>query len=341
MPSLKEQYPWISSPIVANAPMTGFAGSQLASAVSQAGGIGMVGGISVDSIRSDMKAISDEFKSNPQHSSSNVLPVGLGFLPFVHKLGDMVSLLMDYRPAILWLFAAKELEQYTEWADSLRMVSPYSKIWIQVGSVAAALYVAEHARPDVIVMQGADAGGHGFEKGAGIISLIPETTDAFEREGYSHIPLFAAGGISDGRGVAAALALGAKGAVLGTRFLASKECIVHPNYQAAVLEAHDGGQITTRSKLFDQLNGPNIWPENYDGRSLMIQSHKDFSSGVSLEEIQKLHKEAVGKEDKGYSSGLQGRAVIWAGTGVGLVNQVESAKDIVESVRRKAASIIS
>ena len=110
----------------------------------------------------------------------------------------------------------------------------------------------------------ANAGGHGFEKGAGIVSLVPEVHDALARDGFSHIPLVASSGIVDARGVAAALALGAQGVVMGTRFLASEEVIVHPMYQAAVLQAQDGGQVTTRSKLFDELNGPNIWPAAYD-----------------------------------------------------------------------------
>jgi nitronate monooxygenase len=129
--------------------------------------------------------------------------------------------------------------------------------------------------------------------------------------------------------------------VLGTRFLAAKETIVHPKYQAAVLEAQDGGQVTTRSKLFDQLRGPNIWPELYDGRSLVVQSHKDFTDGVSLEEIQKSHNEAVGGEDRGFNTGLRGRAAIWAGTGVGLVKEVKDAAEIVKAVQAEAKEILS
>jgi nitronate monooxygenase len=72
-------------------------------------------------------------------------------------------------------------------------------------------------------MQGSDAGGHGPCPGAGIVSLVPETRGTLDREGFSGIGIFAAGGISDGRGIAAALACGANGVVMGTRFLASTE----------------------------------------------------------------------------------------------------------------------
>jgi nitronate monooxygenase len=107
------------------------------------------------------------------------------------------------------------------------------------------------------------------------------------------------------------------------------------------LEAKDGGQVTTRSKLFDQLRGPNIWPEVYDGRSLVIKSHKEFVEGVSLEDIQKRHNEALEEEDLGWKTGLEGRAAIWAGSGVGLVSEVESATSIVETVRDDAKKILS
>jgi len=127
---------------------------------------------------------------------------------------------------------------------------------------------------------------------------------------------------------------------MGTRFLASREINLHPNYQAAIVEAQDGGQVTARSKLFDQLRGPNIWPELYDGRALVAQSHRDYADGVELEEIQRRHNEAVKEEDRGFKSGLQGRAAIWAGTGVGLVKQVESAKGILEGVREQARGIL-
>ena len=144
----------------------------------------------------------------------------------------------------------------------------------------------------------------------------------------------------DGRGVAAAVSLGAAGVVMGTRFLASKEALVHPAVQASIVEAKDGGQVTTRSKLFDQLRGPNIWPEVYDGRSLVVKSHKEYVDGIGLEDIQKKHNEALKEEDQGWKTGLEGRAAIWAGTGVGLAKQVEGASDIVQKVRDDARKLL-
>ncbi|KAF2251402.1 inosine monophosphate dehydrogenase [Trematosphaeria pertusa] len=323
--------------------MAGSAGGALASAVSLSGGVGMIGCLfSLDDVRKELNIAAKNFKasSNPSISSSRTLPLGVGFLTFVLNLKDVLPVVEEFKPAIVWLFAAKELDDYKVWAAEIRKASPESNIWIQVGNVSAAVHIARTASPDVLCLQGADAGGHGFEKGCGIISLLPESADALVKEGLGQIPLVAAGGIVDGRGVAAALALGAQGVVMGTRFLASEQITIHPAYQSAVLEASDGGQVTKRSKLFDELRGPNMWPAAYDGRSLVVQSYKDHLGGMSIEEIQKLHNEAVKEDDNGFKPGLKGRAAIWAGTGVGMVKEVESARDIVEGVRRDAMEIL-
>jgi len=323
--------------------MAGFAGPALATAVSAAGGLGFIGGrVSMADLRSQLQEASATFASsnNPTLKSSNTLPLGVGLLPFLLKLEDVVPVIEEFKPSVVWLFAAKELDDYAVWAAAMRKVSPESKVCVQVGSIAAALHVARTVQPDALCMQGADAGGHGFEKGAGIISLVPEAVDTLKREGFGHIPLLASGGIVDGRGVAAALALGASGVVMGTRFLASREVTVHPRYQDAILEAQDGGQATTRSKLFDELRGPNIWPGLYDGRSLIMRSYEDYQNGVDLDEIQRLHNEEEKGVDQGFAVGGKGRAAVWAGTGVGMVGEVEAAREIVERVRSETKGVL-
>ncbi|KAF1979339.1 inosine monophosphate dehydrogenase [Bimuria novae-zelandiae CBS 107.79] len=295
--ALKTYLPWTTSPLVISAPMGGFAWSPLATAVSLAGGLGLIGSL-------------NDMSSNPAITSSLTLPLGVGILAFICKIEDVIPLIAEFKSAVVWLFAASELALYKDWVDALRRASLETKVWIQVGNVEAALHVASSAYPGALCLQGADAGGHGFEKGAGIISLVPEAADALRNEGLGHIPLLASGGIADGRGVAAALALGAAGVV-------------------AILEAEDGGQ----------LRGPNIWPEAYNGRSMVIQSYEDYDNGVSLEEIQRLHNEAVEREDKGFATGRKGRVAIWAGTGAGIVKEVKGAADIVEKVRKEAKEI--
>src|SRR5437763_15157517 len=128
------------------------------------------------------------------------------------------------KPCAVWFFAPHESSNLTIWTKRMREATDNrTKIWIQVGSVAEALEIAETCNPDVLVIQGADAGGHGLVRNAGLISLLPECADALQDAGYGKIPLIAAGGIADSRGVVAASILGASGACLGTSFLASHE----------------------------------------------------------------------------------------------------------------------
>ncbi len=175
-------------------------------------------------------------------------------------------------------------------------------------------------------MQGSDAGGHGTAGAAGIITLLPEVSDTLSEKGFGHIPLVAAGGISDGRGVAAAMALGAQGVVLGTRFIACTEAEVSLEYQNDVLAASDGGQSTVRNVFFDELRGPNDWPEYMDGRGIRDEALADHEGGMSLEENRRIYKELAGKGDRS-------RVTRYAGTGVGLVREVLGAREIVEGLR--------
>jgi len=319
--------------------MGGFAGPSLATEVSLHGGFGFIGsGFSLKQIEEHLGEAHSILKTQGFSGRTGTLAIGIGFLLFYHKLEEVAPLIEAYQPAAVWLFAAHDLDDYSTWAKEIRRVCPHTTIWVQVGSVADAITVAENAEPDVLVAQGADAGGHGLEQGAGIISFVPELVKKLSTLDLKKKPLlFAAGGIADGRGVAAALTLGAEGAVMGTRFLCSQEVTVPALYQQAVLKASDGGQSTVRGRVFDQLKGPNIWPMLYDGRSVVSESYTDWKSGLSVEQIQSRHAEAIKLPDGGFgASAGKGRAAIWAGTGVGLVNDVQKAGDIVESVRQEA-----
>lgn len=192
-------------------------------------------------------------------------------------------------------------------------------------------------------IQGLDAGGHGFQRGAGIISLFPEVSDALAAAGHASIPLVAAGGVSCGRAAAAALTLGAQGVVMGTRFLASPETMIpHPGFRRAVLAAKDGGQSTVRARVFDELRGPtNIWPGEYDGRSLVMESFVDAQNGVEMDEVRSRWKVAVGEEGGGFGVEGKGRAVVWSGTGVGLVSKEQAAGETVEEVRRETMEALA
>lgn len=363
--ALSDSYPWTSSPLICNAPMGGYAGpfarSALAVAVTRAGGIGFIGtvrditGETARELAEARNLLSASGHFNPNDDDENaVLPIGVGFLPCLASLEDCVEVVKAHRPAVVWFFAARELGDYALWTRRMREASPASKVWIQVGSVAAAVEVAGTCEPDVLVVQGIDAGGHAFEKGAGVISLLPEVADALrEREQQQQqqkpsvegrkIALVASGGIVDGRGVAAAYALGASGVVMGTRFLASEEVsLPHRRFQDVILATRDGGQNTVRAKVFDELMGPNVWPEVYDGRSVVTESYVDLKRGKGIDDVRALFAEAEKAEPMGFGDGkVVGRATVWAGTGVGLVNEVKPAGDIVRDARNVAKAIFS
>jgi nitronate monooxygenase len=200
--TLQSSYPWTITPFIANAPMGGFALSALATAVTQAKGFGFIGAVNdMVALASELDKTSKTLLGKEVPDSNSTLPVGVGLLPFIAKLEEAAPVVAKFRPAAVWLFAAHELEDFATWAQRIRGVSPLTKIWVQVGSVAGALRVAQLVNPDALVMQGLDAGGHGWEKGAGVISLVPEAADVLAENGFGHIHLLASGGIVDGRGV--------------------------------------------------------------------------------------------------------------------------------------------
>ena len=313
--------------------MAGSATAPLAVAVTKAGGLGQIGSAN------DLKALDSHITSaskDLQRTSEDLLPIGVGFLPFLVDIEEAMGVIAKHRPAVVWLFAAKTVDDYATWAARAREASPKSMVWVQVGSVKDALRIAREAKPDVLVVQGADAGGHGLARSAGLVTVLPEVRDALTEAGLGDVMVVGSGGITDGRGVAAALALGADGVVMGTRFLAASETNLHPNWRAELLEASDGGQKTVKSMLFDELKGPSIWPEGYDGRGLVNASSADFDSGMGIDEVRKLFAEASQEKDGGFGLGGKGRAAMWAGTGIGLVKKEQSAAEIVEEVRNGA-----
>ncbi|KAI7549648.1 hypothetical protein D0864_16714, partial [Hortaea werneckii] len=255
MTGLTRDYPWAKSPLVAAAPMRLIALSRLATEVSKAGGLGFVGaGSDVSTLESELEAVKKAQTDSPALSQiHDVLPVGVGFLLWAGEelLKKSLPILEKYKPAAVWLFAPNHADQLAQWTkETRRVTNGQSKIWIQVGTAADAIEATKLCQPEVLVVQGSDAGGHGLEKCAGLISLLPEVDDgvaAFAKQhGITKPALVAAGGIMDGRGTAAAVALGASGVVLGTRYLASYEANIAKGYQDAVLNAADGGVTTAR-----------------------------------------------------------------------------------------------
>jgi nitronate monooxygenase len=327
---LKKAYPWISTPLIISAPMRVFAGPALAAAVTGAGGIGFIG---PGAKPTDLDIALSEARQLFSSSSSSVLRIGIGIQTFDANLTIASQAIQKHKPCAVWLFAPRDGQvELDVWSENIRKVSPETQIWIQVGSVTDALKAARSSSPpDVLVLQGSDAGGHGLVQGAGIISLLPEAADKLKD---MEIPLIAAGGIVDGRGISAALSLGAVGAVMGTRFLASNEAKIPKGYQDDVLRTNDGGQNTIRTKLYDELAGRTDWPSIFDGRNIVNRSILDQQSGMGFLDNQKLYKQATTLGNDGW--GPNGRMTAYVGSGVGLVREVTAAADIVRTSRDQA-----
>ncbi|KAK2834941.1 hypothetical protein FQN49_006760 [Arthroderma sp. PD_2] len=352
MSSLKKDYPWIQLPLITCAPMLFAATGELAAAVSAAGGIGFIGiGFSAESLETQLSQAAHHFQTTHKdvkmaNLTPPVLPVGVGFLNWGADLDAALPAIKKYVPAAVWLFgAAKEsmASVYGSWITRVHDVTDgRTKVWVQVGSVADALHMTvdmdSNSRPDVLVLQGSDAGGHGLKKGAGIITLMPEVRDTLASKGLSDIPLIAAGGISDGRGVAASICLGADGICMGTRFLACSQTAITAGYQNEVLRASDGGRSTVRTTVYDRVRGYNEWPEEYDGRGMVNQSYLDAQKGMGDDENRELYEAEKKKGDAGW--GVTGRMTTYAGTGVGLVKGVESAEEIVCKTREEAKKLV-
>ncbi|KAL4744923.1 hypothetical protein BDW72DRAFT_187639 [Aspergillus terricola var. indicus] len=350
---LLQDFPWTQAPIIANAPMSGMATSELAAAVTRAGGLGLIGFLDSPQLldiqlqhakvllhneQADCatQAVEANADADPD-ADMDILPVGFGIIVLGMSASPFLPLIAKHRPAIVWL-SFGEAKDFEAWTEGIRATSPRTKVWIQVGSVAAALHSARACHPDALVLQGSDAGGHGHARGSSVITLIPEVSDVLHEDGFKgsrRIPLVAAGGIMDGRGVAAALALGASGVVMGTRFLAACETNIPEEYRREILSASDGGESTARSRVFDEMWFPSAWPEMYDGRCLRNACYDDWQRGMSIDEIRaRLYVTAsrVGSEDGSFRD----VSSLWAGTGVGLVKSVEKAGDIVKTVREDA-----
>ncbi|KAG0638311.1 hypothetical protein HOY80DRAFT_968221 [Tuber brumale] len=331
---LSQTFPWIKTPLIVSAPMRLVSGYKLAVEVSKAGGIGFYGpGYDVDPVPGALRAAREAFAlSNP----AEVLPIGVGFLLWKAPLEPVLDVLKTYRPAAVWLFAPKDEAQMQEWVYAIKSNAPGVSIWAQVGSLAETQSIVR-SDVDVLVLQGGDAGGHGISGRRGsIMQLVPEVIDMLghgDGRRSKALTVLAAGGIIDGRGVAAALGLGAQGVVLGTRLIASTESEAHAGFRGVVVGARDGGSGTVRTRLYDELRGTGDWPEQYDGRLIVNDTFQDDVSGLSKLRNKELYNEAMEADD-------WNRLTMYAGTGVGLVKEVLPAGEIVEEVRREAVAVI-
>jgi nitronate monooxygenase len=293
------------------APMGSAAGGKLAAAVTNAGGLGLVGSgyASADAIRKEL-------------TEAGNTRVGVGFILWaLDKNPSALDVALDAKPAAVML-SFGDPTPYTG-----RIKSVGCKIICQVQTLAQAKEAAA-AGADVIIAQGRDAGGHsGMTRGT--MGLVPAVVDA-----VGSIPVVAAGGIADGRGLAAALSLGAAGVSMGTRFTASRESLWDQAMKATTLAA--GGDQTEQTRVFDVVRAA-AWPAIYPGRAL----RNNFSAQWHG------HEDALAADQKDQEAAYLATAaddfstrVVWAGEGVDLVKDVLGASEIIERVIAEAVATL-
>jgi nitronate monooxygenase len=188
----------------------------------------------------------------------------------------------------------------------------------------------------VIVAQGAEAGGHGMNglQGRATFSLVPELADALAAQSPSTL-LLAAGGIADGRGLAAARMLGADGVLMGTRLWASAESLASTGAVAAALQAN--GDETARSAVFDVLRRKN-WPREFDFRALRNRLHRQWES--RMDELRSSPEAARADYDAGVAAQDFDRAHVTVGEAVGLLQDAPSAAELIERITKQAEGLI-
>jgi nitronate monooxygenase len=293
------------------APMGSAAGGKLASAVSHAGGLGMLG-----------SGYANEATIRKELAEAGNARVGVGFILWaLDKNPAALDVALDARPAEIML----SFGDPSPYAGRIKAAG--CRIICQVQTLEQAQQAASLGA-DVIIAQGRDAGGHsGMTRGT--IGLVPAVVDA-----VAPIPVVAAGGIADGRGLAAALSLGAAGVSMGTRFTATRESLWDEAMKERAVAS--GGDQTAQTRVFDIVRAA-PWPAIYPGRALR---NRFFDQWHGKEEaLEKQQKEVEASYLAGPDDNFD-RRVIWAGEGVDLVRDVPSARDVIERIVDQAASVL-
>jgi nitronate monooxygenase len=307
----------IKHPII-SAPMAFAAGGKLAAAVTEAGGLGLIGG-----------GYGDGDWLEREFAAAGSARVGCGFITWsLAKNPDLLELVLAKRPAGVML-SFGELAPFAQ-----RIKASGSALICQVQTLALARE-AVAAGTDVLVAQGTEAGGHGLERT--IFTLVPEIADYLAGTAPNTV-LVAAGGIADGRGLAAALMLGADGALVGSRFWASAEALASERLQAAAIAAD--GDSTIRTTVGDIARRID-WPKPFTARTLRTRFAMEWHGreGKLAEEDTLTREEA--RYWKAYRAGDVENTCVLTGEAIGLIRNIEPAGAILRRMVREAEELIT
>ena len=286
--------------------MAQIARHELASAVSNAGGLGIIasGGMSIDQIR-------EEIVNCKKHTDK---PFAVNLMLMMHNIDEIIDVVIEEGVGIVTTGAGTPRKYMPKLKEAGIKVIPV------IPSVKAAKKM-EELGCDAVVVEGMEAGGHVGESTT--MALLPQVTSAV------NIPVIAAGGIADGRGVAAAYCLGASGVQMGTVFLATEECPVSENYKNAILEAVDTSTTLTGTKFGAPVRGIK--------NELTKRYHELEERSSTLMELEEL---TLGSLRKAAYEGDVENGSIMSGQIAGLVNEIRPVKDVIEGIFEEAQKVL-
>ena len=287
--------------------MAHLATAELAAAVSNAGGLGIIGGGAPEP-----EWVREQIRLTKQKTDK---PFGANILLISPKAEEIIAVILEEKVAVVTTGAGNPGPYVTRFKEAGIMVMPV------VASVALARRL-QRAGVDAFVAEGMESGGETGQTTT--IALVPQIVDAVK------VPVVAAGGFADGRGLVAALALGAQGIQMGTRFVCSEECIAHPDYKKAIVNASDRSTI-----LSGQSTG-------YPLRALENKFTREFidkeNTGIPIEELFQL---GVGKMRQGMIDGDIEEGTLLAGQIAGMIKEIKPVKAIIEEIAAEAKAIIT
>ena len=279
----------------------------LAAAVSNAGGIGLIAGGSapIDYLREQIRLCKE--KTNK--------PFGVNIMLMSPNAEDLAQLCIDEKVAVVTTGAGNPGKFIPAWKEAGIKVIPV------IPSVALAKRM-ERAGADAVVAEGTESGGHIGENTT--MCLVPQVVDALE------IPVIAAGGIADGRGIAASFMLGAEGVQIGTRFLASEECQIHPTFKELVVKAKDTDSVVT-----GRYTGHPCRNIKTKFAKMLANGEKDGS--LTPEQFEEV---TLGSLRKAVQDGNLEEGSFLCGAIAGMINDIKPCDAIVKELMEQAERLI-